>query len=136
MNCELEERIDHSTIKQRFRETLLHCPLLEKKGIGMSSTGVICGGCCLRLGQLLEAKADLLLRSVVNSEDYKRNPDVIAEHLPQHLQEYYLALKERGKTVKDVDSECSRCRPEPIGNRPVKAAGKTEMTQCGKNDLR
>ena len=136
MKCALENEIDHGDVRKQFRDTLVYCPLFERKGTGMASLGVLCSFSCLRIQMLREAKSELLLRSVVSVEDYRRNPDVIAEHLPQHLQEYYLALKERGKTVKDVDSECSRCRPEPIGNRPVKAAGKTEMTQCGKNDLR
>ena len=136
MNCIFGREISHSTIRQRFRETLIHCPLLERKGTGMSTLGVICGGCCLRIQQLLEAKDDLLLRSVVNREDYRRNPDAIQEHLPESLGEYYAALRRLGKSIADASAECGRCKAEPIGDRPVKAAERTEMTHCGRNDLR
>ncbi len=85
---------------------------------------------------LYEAKKDLLLRSIVSAEDYRLNPDIIAEHLPEHLGEYYEALKRLGKTIKDVSSECSHCKPEPVDTRPIYASEKTQMTECGRNDLR
>jgi len=136
MKCELEERIDHSSIQRQFRETLIPCPIFERQDIGMHSLGVICGGCCLKLQMVAEAAADLLLRSVVNAEDYNRSPDIITEHLPEHLREHYHAIGRLGKTIKDAAAECGRCKPKPIEDQPVKAVGKTEMTQCGKNDLR
>ena len=136
MKCKLEKHIDHSKIREQFRKTYIECPLLERKDVGMHSLGVICGGCCVRLSQLLEAKKDLLLRSIVSVEDYRRNPDIIAEHLPEHLGEYYKALKELGKTIDDVSSECSLCKPEPVDSRPIYASERTEMTECGRNDLR
>ena len=136
MKCKLKKLIDHSRIREQFRQTYIQCPLLEKQDIGMNSLGVICEDCCIRLSQLLEAKKDLLLRSIVNAEDYKRNPDIIAEHLPKHLGEYYKALKKLSKTIKDVSSECSHYKPEPMNNKPIYASEKTEMTECGRNDLR
>jgi len=136
MKCELEDMIDHGSIRQRFRETLVYCPLFQREGVGMSTLGVICGGCCLRIQQLLDAKADLLLRSVVSVEDYKRNPDVIQKHLPENLGEYHAALRRLRKSIVDVSAECGRCKPEAVGDRPVKAAEKTEMNRCGVNDLR
>lgn len=136
MRCELEKYIDHSSIREQFRTTLLHCPLIERQEVGMSSAGVLCAACHIRVCQLLDAKADLLLRSVVNPEDFRRNPDVIQEHLPEHLKEYYGAIRKRGKTMRDVVSECSRCQAEAIGNKPVHASEKTEMTQCSRQDWR
>lgn len=136
MKCKLEQQIDHSKIREQFRQTFIQCCLLEKQDIGMSSLDIICGGCCLRIRQLLEAKKDLLLRQVFSVEDYKRNPEVIAEHLPEHLKKYYEALRGLGKTMDDVSSECSRCKPESIDDRPVYASEKTEMTQCRRGDLR
>jgi len=135
MRCELETLVEHSNIREQFRQALIPCPLMEKRETGMFSLGVVCGGCCIRLQMFVEAKSDLLLRSVVSVEDYKRNPDVIAEHLPEHLKQYYIALRKRGKTVKDVAEECSRCKPSPIGDKHTKAEGQ-EMTQCGGADLR
>jgi len=138
MKCELEKQkqIEHGKIREQFRRTLLHCPLLEKQGVGMASLGTICANCCLKVQQLLEAKADLLLRSIVSVEDYKRDPNIIEEYLPEHLKEYYVAIRKLGKTMRDVTSECSRCQVEAIGNKPVKATEKTEMTQCSRYDLR
>ncbi len=136
MKCKLEKQIDHSKIIEQFRKTYIECPLLERKDVGMNSLGIICGGCCLRIQHLLEAKKDLLLRSIVSAEDYKRNPDIIEEYLPEHLQIYHLALKKLGRTIKDVSSECSHCKPEPVDTRPIYASEKTEMTECGRNDLR
>jgi len=87
------------------------------------------------LQMLVDSKADLLLRSVVSVEDYKRNPDVLIEHLPERLKQYYLALRRLGKSITDVADECSRCKPSPIGDKHPKAEGQ-EMTQCGVADLR
>lgn len=89
----------------------------------------------MKLQMLSVAKADLLLRAVINSDDLKRNPDVITEHLSENLREYYAALKRLGRSINDVSAECSRCRLEPVGNRPVGPAEKTEMTQCSRGDL-
>ena len=136
MKCKLEKQIDHSKIREQFRKVYVECPLLERQDAGMNSLGVICGGCCIRLSQLLESKKDLLLRSIVSVEDYRRNPDIIREHLPEHLGEYYEALEGLGKTINDVSSECSHCKPEPVDNKPIYASEKTEMTECGRNDLR
>jgi len=136
MKCKLEQQIDHSKIREQFRKTYIECPLLEREDVGMNSLGVVCAGCCLRLNQLLEAKKDLLLRQVFSVEDYKRNPGIIAEYLPKHLRQYYEALKELGKSMDDVSSECSHCKSEPMDSRPVYADEKTEMTQCKRGDFR
>jgi len=136
MKCKLEKQIDHSKIREPFRKTYIECPLLRREDVGMNSLGVVCGGCCLRIQQLLEAKKDSLLRQVFSVEDYRRNPAIVAEHLPEHLKQYHEALKRLGKTMVDVSSECSRCQPEPMDTRPIYADEKTEMTQCGRNDLR
>lgn len=136
MKCELEKQINHREVREQFRQTLIHCLLLERHDVGMSSLGVICGGCCIRIQQLLEAKADLLLRSIISLEDYKRNPDMIMEYLPEHLKEYYVGLRRLGKTMNDVSSACSHCRAEHIGKKPVHASEAQEMTECGRNDLR
>ena len=135
MKCKLTKYIDHSIIREQFRQTYLQCPLLEREDVGMNSLGVVCAGCCLRIQHLLEAKKDLLLRSVISAEDYKRNPDIIKEYLPEHLQTYYLALKKLGKTIKEVSSECNRCRAELLDSRPIYADEKTEMTQCKRSDF-
>jgi len=135
MRCELESRVEHGNMREQFRETFIHCPLMERRETGMSSLGVVCGGCCLRIQQLLEAKADILLRSVVSVEDYERHPDAIAEHLPEHLQQYLLALRRLGKTMNDVAAECKRCNPDPIGERHPRAEAQA-MNHCGVTDLR
>ena len=136
MKCKLAKQIDHSKIREQFRKTYIECPLLEREDVGMNSLGVVCGGCCLRIQGLHEFKKDLLLRSIVNVEDYRRNPDIIAEHLPEQIREYYEALKRLGKRMNDVSSECSLCKPEPVDTKPIYASEKTEMTECGRNDLR
>jgi hypothetical protein len=136
MRCKLEKQVDHSTVKKQFRDTYIHCPLLAKEDKGMNSLGVLCGGCCLRIQQLIEAKKDLLLRQVFSVEDYKRNPDLIMEYLPERLQGYYVALRKLGKTVDDASSECGRCKAMPIDYAPTRASKATEMTECGRNDLR
>ena len=135
MRCELETLVEHGDVREQFRQAFIACPLMEKRETGMFSLGVVCGGCCIRLQMLVEAKSDLLLRSVVSVEDYKRHPDVIAEHLPEHLKQYYIALRKRGKTVNDVAAECSRCKPSPIGDKHPKAKAQV-MNRCGVNDLR
>ena len=73
---------------------------------------------------------------VFSVEDYRRNPDIIAGYLPEHLKQYHEALRKLGKTMNDISSECSRCKAEPLDSRPVYSSEKTEMTQCGRNDLR
>ena len=136
MKCKLEQQIDHSKIREQFRKTYIECPLLEREDVGMNSLGVVCAGCCLRIQQLYEAKKDLLMRQVFSVEEHKRNPDVIKEHLPGHLKQYYEALRVLGKTMNDVSSECSRCISQPADSKPVYASEETEITQCGRNDLR
>ena len=136
MKCKLEQYINHSKIREQFRKVYVECPLLERQDVGMNSLGVVCGGCCLRIQGLHEFKKDLLLRSIVSVEDYRRNPDIIKVYLPEHLQVYHVALKKLGKTIKDVSSECSHCKPEPMDNKPIYTSEKTEMTECGRNDLR
>ena len=136
MKCKLTKYIDHSIIREQFRQTYIQCPLLEREDVGMNSLGVVCAGCCLRIQHLLDAKKDLLLRQVFSVEDYRRNPEIIAQHLPEHLKQYYEALKGLGKTMDDVSSECSRCKAEPIDDRAIYSSTNTEMTECGRNDLR
>lgn len=135
MKCKLKKQIDHNKIREKFRQTYIQCPLLKREEVGMNSLGVICGGCCVRLNQLLEATKDLILHQVFSVEEYKRNPEIIAVHLPEHLREYYAALKGLGKTMDDM-SECERCKTVPMDNIPVYGSEKTEMTQCKRNDLR
>jgi hypothetical protein len=136
MKCRLAKQVDHSTVKKQFRGTYIHCPLLAKENKGMNSFGVLCGGCCLRIQQLIEAKRDLLLRQVFSVEDYKRNPDLILEYLPERLREYYAALKKLEKTVDNASSECARCKGVPIGYTPTRASKATEMSHCGRYDWR
>ena len=135
MKCKLTKYINHSEIREQFRQTYIQCPLLAKQDIGMASLGVICGHCCIRLSQLIAVKKDLLLRSIISAEDYRRNPDVIKEYLPEHLLSYYLALKKLGKTIKDASSECNRCGAEPLGSKPIYADESMEMTQCKRGDF-
>lgn len=134
MKCKLEKQIDHNRIREQFRRTYIQCPLLEREDKGMTSFGIVCGGCCIRFQMLNEAKADLILRQIITKDDYKRNPDLIEEHLPEVIKEYYRALNTLGKTLDDVASECNRCKPEPIEGRQPNFTKATEMTECGKND--
>ena len=136
MKCKLQNQIDHSRIKEQFKKTYIECALLATEDIGMSSLGVLCCECCLRIQELVEAKKDLLLRQVFSVEDYKRNPDLIVDYLPERLQSYYAALKRLGKTVDDASSECGRCKAMPIDYTPTRASKMTAMTECGRNDLR
>ena len=136
MRCKLDKQVDHSEIREQFRKTYIHCPLLERKDSGMMTLGVLCGGCCVRIQQLLETKKDLLLRQIISLDDYKRNPDMVQEHLPEHLKQYYRALRKLGKSLEDASSECSRCKPSPIEDTPTYSSKAAEMTECGRNDLR
>ena len=136
MKCKLYKQVDHSKIREQFRQTHFHCPLLQTEDIGMSSLGVICGGCCIRIQQLLATKKDLILRQIMSAEDYKRNPDVIEEHLPEHLIRYFIALKRIGRKLEEASAECSRCKPAPIESQPTYSSKAIEMTECSRDDLR
>ena len=136
MKCRLLKHIDHSKVKEQFRKTYIHCILFATKDKGMNSLGILCCGCCVRFQQLVAAKKDLLLRQVLSVEDYRRNPDLIVEYLPERLQGYYAALKKLGKTVDDACSECARCKAMPIDYAPTRTSKATEMRHCGVNDLR
>jgi len=136
MKCKLAKQVDHSTTREQFRKTYVHCALFAGEDKGMNPLGVLCCGCCLRIQMLNEAKKDLLLRQVVSAEDYKRNPDLIVEYLPERLHEYYAALKKLGKTVDDASSECARCKAVPIDYAPTRASKATEISECGVRDLR
>jgi len=136
MNCKLQKQVDHSKIREQFKKTYIECPLLATKDVGMSSLGIVCGGCCLRIQELTEAKKDLLLRQIISVEDHKRNPDLIVDYLPERLQGYYAALKRLGKTMDNASSECGRCKAVPIDYTPTRASEPTEMRHCGVRDLR
>jgi len=136
MKCKLLKQVDHSTTREQFKKTYIHCALFATKDKGMNVLGILCCGCCLRIQQLVEAKKDLLLRQVFNAEDYKRNPDLIMEYLPERLQGYYAALKKLGKTVDDASFECGRCKAMPLDYSPTRVSEPTEMVHCGVRDLR
>lgn len=75
MHCKLEKYIDHSKYRRQFRETLYHCLLLKRENLGMTTTDVICGGCCIKISQLIDFKKDLIIQKIVSVDDYRRNPD-------------------------------------------------------------
>lgn len=136
MHCKLEKYIDHSKYRRQFRETLYHCLLLKRENLGMTTTDVICGGCCIKISQLIDFKKDLIIQKIVSVDDYRRNPDIIEKHLPKHLLDYYQTLKKLKITLKEAESECGRCKPEPIEDKVTHFNKAIEMTTCTKNDWR
>ncbi len=104
MNCVLKGEIDHSNVRKGFELDLL-CPLMKSE----KSLGVVCGMCCFRFSQLMEAVRDLFYRRAFLYEGYQHNPDSILEHLEEPFLEYYKALRARGLTIEDIQRECPRC---------------------------
>ena len=124
MTCILEKRINHADFKERFKNTELSCSLFKNK---RGSLGSLCAVCCFRINQLMETKKDLIYRQVMVYDTYKREPDTIKEYLPEHLVQYYEALKKYDNTIEDAERECIRCKSginRPLINKePVKIHG-------------
>jgi len=127
--------ISHANIRDSFKDKFIRCPALSRAEVGMKSAGVICAGCCLRISHLLEAKKDLLLRHLINVEDYRRNPDVIKEHLPDHLLVYYEAIRKLGLKLEDVEFQCKHCHEQVIGQEVIYRSEASEITYCSKEDF-
>jgi len=137
MECQLEKRIDHREVQPKYREALFHCNLLAD-GKGMTSMGVICAGCCLRFAQILDVKRDLLLTNRVSVNEYESEPSIIGEYLTERLKPYFDLLNGLGKTVKDLESACVKCKAIPV-NKPEYSTtirNATPAHYVNRNDLK
>ena len=94
------------------------------------------GGEWLPFNSFWEIRGDQPKPTKFGVEDYRRNPDLIVEYLPECLHEYYAALRKLGKTVDDASTECARCKAMPIDYTPTRASKATEISECGVRDLR
>lgn len=134
IKCALETKVSHKNITPRFKETFVQCAVFAR-GEGMKSIGIVCAGCCLRLQQLLDTKNDLLLRRIITREDYKRSPDIIKEHLPEHLLEYFKAIRSLDIALDKIEGECNKCHAVPV-EAPIETnVEATPMTHVAKRDV-
>ena len=135
MDCALKN-IDHIKIKDKFKGTLVFCPLLQKDTGSMIHTGVLCAGCCIKTQMVCEALADLILRKEVVAEDLKANPECFYPFLTGGLRKYAEVVSiMTGKTWLEISNECSRCKPTPIEPMEVPEVEATEITQVGQNEV-
>ena len=115
MKCMLDGKVSHANVREAYRRSLLSCSLLEDKGTrGMVAMGVICSHCYLRIFDLRQAKAHLLLQGTLTPETLSHYPELLKDHLPEHLAEYFSALQSLGKSMKGIDDACARCRAVPV----------------------
>jgi len=119
MKCALEGKVSHSGGNDRFKETLLFCPLLKSADKGMSRIGVICGHCEFRIGQVLDKKREMTLRGEISPEALQHNPNLFVQYLPEPLKEYGKKLPGiTGLDWQEIEAECNRC-PKQIVNQPT-----------------
>lgn len=136
MHCQLINEIDHSQVKKGFKDTLFFCELLAKKTVSMSEIGVLCGHCCIRCQQVGDILLDLLLRQVIDKNDFKRNPERFYDHLdPVYRKHAEVMAKAYGKNWLSIIEVCNRCEPTPVVPIVPTKVPPTEATQAGKMDL-
>ena len=135
MKCQLE--IEHSKVKEKYRNTLIFCPLLAKDKGSLTELGVICANCCFRTQQIGDVLSDLILRRVIEKDDVKYDQHVFADRLEPELKEYAEVIsKASGKTWLEIPKVCKKCKATPVVPTTPPKAEPTEMTQVGKRDLR
>ena len=134
MKCELSKLVSHKNITPRFKETFIQCAVFSR-GEGMKSIGIVCAGCCLRLQQLLDTKNDLLLRQIITREDYERSSDIIEEHLPEHLLEYFKSIRSLDIALDKIEGECNKCRAVPVEAPIETSVEATPMIHVAKRDV-
>lgn len=112
MNCALKDHIEHTRVKEKYRECL-PCPLFELPR--SKSMGAVCLHCCLRINEILEAgrqpvfiepntPSDLLEHKI---KEHKQN---LAQRLLERLLRYYEAVpKVSKKSWDEIAIHCSRC---------------------------
>jgi hypothetical protein len=121
MGCKL--RIKHTSTNEAGK-TLVHCKLIGND---------LCLECCIRVGQVCEARANLLLHKIIDSKDLIQKPDLFIEMIPERLQKYAKAFQKisRTKDWTEIGGICRSCQAEtqyfPSGNPTFEP-----ITYCGK----
>ena len=111
-NCALENEINHSNVKERFKECL-PCTLFELPR--SRSLGATCFHCCLKINQILKFKRQPVfiepgLPSDLLAGKVKEHKDNLAQRLPDNLKAYYeLVPKISKKDWATIARECQHC---------------------------
>lgn len=135
MICELENKINHSNFKEKFKDTLFFCRLLEKEDIGMSHSGVICGTCCIRCQMIGEILAELIMKRGITYEDLERDPQCFFQYLSEELTNYGEIVSElTGKDWQEIKRICSRCNPMPVKPMEVTKVPATKMSNIARRE--
>jgi hypothetical protein len=136
MKCQLDKKIDHREVKKEFKDSLFFCPLLAKQYVGMNTMGIICGHCCLKCQQVGDILKDLLIKQVIDKNDFKRNPERFYDQLNPTLRKHAEVMAQvYGKTWIDIIKVCQRCNPTPVVPVVQTKVEPTEATMVGKRDL-
>jgi hypothetical protein len=113
-NCRLENEINHSNVKQDFRDTTVPCLLFERKG-AMSSLGTVCSACCLAVNTILaELRRPAFIEPGLNPDlipkKIEENRENTIKSLSPQLRKYYEIVPKISKKDWDtISHECSRC---------------------------
>ena len=135
MNCIFNERINHSAIDEKFKNTLFFCKLFEKQGIGMNQLGIICGACCIRCQMLGDIVAEMIMNKAITYEELERNPDCLYQYLSEDLTNYGEAISETsGKSWEEIRGTCNHCKPIPVKPQEAPKAPATKMGNVARRD--
>jgi len=134
--CILQRKIDHSNMREQFKNNLVFCPLFERPDIGMTHIGIICGACCIRCQMVGESLADMILKGKVNLKDLERDPQCFFQHLPEELKEYAeVVTKMTGRTWEEIRRICHRCKPMLVNPPEAPKADATKMSYIARRDV-
>ncbi|MFC1912116.1 hypothetical protein ACFLXG_03060 [Chloroflexota bacterium] len=135
MNCILKNKINHSNIKEKFKDTLFFCPLFDKKSIGMNQLGIICGACCIRLQMLGDVLAEMIMKKAITYEELERDPECFYQYLSEELTNYgeeVCVLS--GKSWEEIRGICNRCNPVPLEPQETPKAPATKMSNIAQRE--
>ena len=119
--CCLEDKIDHSDFQELFRKALFFCPLRKKQ----SSSTIVCGVCCIRTQEWLEARQYACADGTITNKDIEKDPDCWIHKLPDRLLPYHEELKKYG--YHKVNKECTACHGRPVHPPKSRADKPTDM---------
>ena len=135
MECKLKDNFDHKLMPEKYRNYFFHCPLFENKGL-MSSTGICCANCCIRISQVIQALDDMLLRSVFTKKELQQNPKIFYPYLPVKIKDYAEIVPQiTDKDWLEIKFICGRCTNEPLEKVPTRPTEAQEMTCLKRHDF-